>query len=150
MLEVVPASVEDVLRSGLLDQLDAELRERYPGEPIHGIEPSQFQAAGGYFVRAQCESRSIGCGAFRPLDERTIEIKRMFVQPPYRGRGLARVILERLEAEARQRGFTRSVLETGVRQPEAIALYRACGYSEIEAFGPYVGSASSVCFGKAL
>jgi GNAT superfamily N-acetyltransferase len=150
MLTVVPASVEEVLLSGLIDQLDADLRERYPGEPINGIDPAEFRAAGGFFVLARDDSRSVGCGAFRPLDSHTIEIKRMFVQPGSRGRGIARSVLAALEMEARQRGFTRSILETAVRQPEAIALYRACGYSEIEAFGPYVGSARSVCFGKAL
>lgn len=59
-------------------------------------------------------------------------------------------ILESLESEARKREFTRSVLETAIRQPEAIALYRSCGYHDIEPFGPYIGSARSVCLGKAL
>ena len=150
MVAVVPASVEEALRSGLIDQLDADLRERYPGEPVNGIDPAAFRIAGGYFVLAQCESRTVGCGAFRPLDPRTVEIKRMFVLPDFRGRRIARSILVALEVEARQCGYLRSVLETGVRQPEAIALYRACGYAEVEAFGPYIGSPHSVCFGKAL
>jgi len=101
-------------------------------------------------VLARCASRPVGCGAFRPLDPGTVEIKRLFVVPESRGRGVARAILAALEAEARRRGYTRGVLETGVRQPEAIALYRACGYAEMEAFGPYVGSTQSVCFRKAL
>jgi GNAT superfamily N-acetyltransferase len=150
MLAVVGASVEEVLHSGLIGLLDAELDERYPGEPVNGIDPSEFRAAGGYFVLAQGESRAVGCGAFRPFDAHTMEIKRLFVRPDFRGRGIARAILAALEAEGRQRGYTRSILETSVRQPEAIALYCACGYTEIEAFGPYVGNALSVCFGKAL
>jgi GNAT superfamily N-acetyltransferase len=150
MVAVVPASVEDVLRSGLIEELDADLRERYPGEPVNGIDPEAFRLAGGYFVLAQCDARPVGCGAFRPHDPGTVEIKRMFVLPEFRGRGVARSILAALEAEARRRGYRRGVLETGVRQPEAIALYRACGYAEIGAFGPYVGSDRSVCFGKAL
>ena len=150
MITVVPASVEDVLRSGLIEQLDAELNERYPGEPVNGIDPEAFRLAGGYFVLAQRDSRPVGCGAFRPHDPDSVEIKRMFVLPEFRGRGVARLILAALEAEARRRGYRRGVLETGIRQPEAIALYRAGGYTEIEAFGPYVGSEHSVCFGKAL
>jgi GNAT superfamily N-acetyltransferase len=147
---ILPASVEDVFSSGLIDQLDADLRERYPGEPINGIDPAQFRASGGYFLLARCESRGVGCGAFRPYDSSTVEIKRMFVAAPFRGRGIARRILQGLESEARRRGYVRSLLETAVRQPEAMALYRACGYSEIEPFEPYIGSARSICFGKTL
>ena len=67
-----------------------------------------------------------------------------------RGRGIARLILAVPEAEAIQPGYTCSVLETAVRQSEAIAPSRACGDEEIEAFGPYLGSTRSVCFGKTL
>lgn len=99
---------------------------------------------------ARLGSQAVGCGAFRPLNSRTVEIKRMFVSTQFRNRGIGRSILEALQEEARARGYGRAILETAVRQPEAIALYRACGYVEIAPFGPYVGSARSVCFGKAL
>ena len=79
-----------------------------------------------------------------------VEIKRMFVLPDCRGRGVARAILAALEAEARRRGYARAILETGNRQTEAIALYHACGYDRIEPFRQYVGSEKSVCFGKNL
>jgi GNAT superfamily N-acetyltransferase len=147
---ILPASVETMLSSGLIEQLDADLLERYPGESINGIDPSEFRAVGGYFVVAWLEPDTAGCGAFRPLDKRAVEIKRMFVQPQYRGRGIARAILAALETKARSDGYVRAVLETAVRQPEAIALYRASGYSEIEPFGPYIGSSRSVCFSKVL
>ena len=142
--------VADVLSSGLFAELDAELVRRYPGEPIHGVDPQETRAAGGFFIVARVFSEDAGCGGFRPLDAQVVEIKRMFVRSRFLGRGVAKAILHALEAEARPRGFVRSILETGVRQPEAIALYRSAGYVTIEPFGPYVGSTSSVCLGKAL
>jgi GNAT superfamily N-acetyltransferase len=151
---IVAASVEDVYAAGLIDRLDADIRSRYPGEPVNGIDPQQFRAAGGYFAGARLDgsdpSALVGCGAFRPFDGATVEIKRMFVHPAHRGRGVARAILAALEAEARRRGFTRAILETGNRQTEAIALYQACGYDRIEPFGQYVGDPKSLCFGKGL
>ena len=149
-ITVAAAEVDEVLATGLIERLDADLMQRYPGEPVNGIVPAEFRAAGGYFVLARCDSQPVGCGAFRPRDATTFEIKRMFVLPEFRGRGIARRIIEALEVEARRRGYTRGILETAVRQPEAIALYRRSGYSEIERFEPYVDSERSVCFGKSL
>jgi hypothetical protein len=128
--------VDAVIASGLIAELDADLLSRYPGEPINGIDVEEFRAKGGLFVVAGDGEHLAGCGAFRPYDRDTVEIKRMFVR--------------RLEDEARQRGFRFAVLETGNRQPEAIALYEASGYGRIEPFGPYIGSERSVCFRKAL
>ena len=128
----------------------ADLLARYPGEPVNGIDPAEFKLAGGYFVLARVEGELAGCGAFRPHDSETIEVKRMFIRARFRGRGLGHEILQALEAEARARGFTRSILETAFRMPEAIALYRRCGYETIEPYGQFVGSARSVCMGRAL
>lgn len=149
-IEVVEMPVTEVIASGLIAELDAELRQRYPGEPINGIDAGEFQAAGGYFVVARASSDYAGCGAFRPLSASTVEIKRMFVRRESRRQGIAQAILHALEAQAKRRGYTHCVLETAIRQPEALALYRAAGYSEIEPFGPYVESERSVCLGKTL
>lgn len=150
MITISSTSVEIVLASGLIDQLDADIQERYPGDPVNGIDAAGFEAAGGYFVMAYSDGEPVGCGAFRPYDEQTVEIKRMFVHGEARGQGVARRILEALETEARRRGYSRSVLETGNKNYEAIAAYPACGYARIEAFGQYVGDPKSVCFGKVL
>ncbi len=144
------ATLDEVLAAGLLRELDAELSARYPDAPFHGIDGFQFSLANGYFVVAQICDEAVGCGAFRPLDTGGVEIKRMFVRPAFRGRGIARAILAALHAEARRRGYISAVLETGQRQPEAIALYESEGYEHIEPFGAYVGSGISVCFRKAL
>lgn len=147
---ITGVDIDEVVASGLVAALDADLMHRYPGEPTNGVDAREFREAAGYFLLARRGSEAVGCGAFRPIDARTVEIKRMFVDPRWRGRGIARAVLDGLEAEARRRGYVRSILETGVGQPEAIALYRWVGYVPIEPFGPYVHSPLSVCFGKDL
>jgi GNAT superfamily N-acetyltransferase len=147
---VGPADVETVVGTGLLAELDADLLARYPGEPVNGIEPAGFRQAGGHFVLARVDGALAGCGAFRPYDPATVELKRMFVRAPFRGRGVARAVVEALEVEARWRGYTAAILETAMRMPEAIALYRRCGYDVIPAYGPFEGSARSVCMRHAL
>lgn len=112
----------------LIAQLDADLISRYPGESTHGIDAAEFRAAGGYFVTLRTdEGELVGCGAFRPVAARCVEVKRLFVMEAWRGRGFARSILKHLEEVAAQRGAGGVVLETGVRQPEAIALYERAG-----------------------
>lgn len=145
-----PERIEKIMSSGLLDRLDADILERYPGEPTNGVEADGFHEAGGYFVGARFGTRIVGCGAFRIVDRGTVEIKRMYVVPAFRGYGISRMMLDHLEAEARRRGYLRSILETGTRQTEAISLYASGGYSETAAFDPYIGNENSVCFAKPL
>lgn len=92
----------------------------------------------------------MGCGAIRLLDSTTAEVKRMYVAPDRRGGGIGRAVLERLEETARGLGVKRLVLETGIHQAAAIALYRRAGFSEIDCWGEYATAATSVCFEKPL
>jgi putative acetyltransferase len=92
----------------------------------------------------------VGCGAFKAFDGDAVEIKRMYVPPAHRKKGIASLVLRELERWALEVGHTRCVLETGEKQPEAIALYRKCGYRVIPNYGQYVGVESSVCFEKEL
>ena len=94
------------------------------------------------------ESR--GCGAVRRLHAADAEIKRMYVAPTVRRRGVARAILAELEVEALTMGAKRLVLETGARQPESLALYRRHSFEVIPNFGPYVDSPPSICMAKTL
>jgi ribosomal protein S18 acetylase RimI-like enzyme len=133
----------------LIDALCAELSQRY------GTAPSPFSPADTAmprtaFVVARMDGRPVGCGALRRLDDDASEIKRMYVAPVARRRGLARRILARLEQHAVDFGYRFVRLETGIHQPEAIGLYESCGYHRIAQFGPYVGSPISVCYEKAL
>ena len=92
----------------------------------------------------------VGSGAFREHAPGLVEIKRMFVQPAHRGRGIAQAVLAELERWAAETGHRGCILETGQNQPEAIRLYQKTGYVRIPNYGKYVGVANSVCLAKAL
>jgi GNAT superfamily N-acetyltransferase len=136
----------------LIDALNAELSIRYPEADANHfrLDPDEVAEGRGAFLIARRSGRPIGCGAVRRIDERTSEIKRMYVSPEERGRGIGRVLLVALEAEARALGISRLVLETGIRQAEAIALYERAGFSRIAPFGEYGGSRLSVRMAKQL
>jgi putative acetyltransferase len=92
----------------------------------------------------------IGCGALKAFDDSAMEVKRMFVSPEGRNRGIASKMLAELEAWARQLGYVKCVLETGRRQTEAISLYHRNGYQVTGNYGQYIGVENSVCFEKIL
>jgi putative acetyltransferase len=105
----------------------------------------------GAFLVAYLDGVAVGCGAVRRLDQSTAELKRMYVTPSARGRGIGRALVEALEGEARLLGVSRIVLETGTRLAPAIKLYEAMGYTRIPLFGEYLSSPdTSLCFGKSL
>jgi GNAT superfamily N-acetyltransferase len=101
-------------------------------------------------VIAKADGLAVGCGAFRMLDEVTAEVKRMYVDPAVRGRGVGREILDHLESAAHALGARRLVLETGTLQAEAISLYRRAGFKPIDCFGEYATSPTSLCFEKEI
>jgi N-acetylglutamate synthase-like GNAT family acetyltransferase len=104
----------------------------------------------GALVVAWADKRAIGCGAVRLIDTGTAELKRMYIVPEHRKKGLAGAILRVFEDRARALGATRVVLETVTDPPAAVALYRAAGYDEIPKLGPYVDSEISFCHGQEL
>ena len=136
----------------LIEALNAELSGTYPEEGACHFRLDAHEVADGQgaFLIAFRSGNPVGCGAIRRIDAQTGEIKRMYVVPQERGRGLGRAILNALEAEAQCLGVSRLVLETGVRQSEAQALYQRAGFSRIAPFGEYVGSPLSVCLAKNL
>lgn len=94
---------------------------------------------------------AVGCGAIKKFDESdAVEVKRMYVPEARRGERIAAKVLDELEKWARELGFGRTVLETGLKQPEAIALYTRSGYGKIPNYGQYIGMDNSVCFEKKL
>lgn len=93
---------------------------------------------------------AIGCGAFKEFNSNTVEIKRMFVHPDYRGKGIAGTILKELEVWASEFNYTNCVLETGRNNPEAIALYQKSGYEIIPNYGQYENIDTSVCLKKSI
>jgi GNAT superfamily N-acetyltransferase len=132
--------------------------ERYGDEDITPVDPAEFAAPHGYFVVGYLDGAPVACGGWRAHDETPepplvvgdAEIKRMYVADFARGRGLARQVLADIERSATAAGRTRLVLETGTRQPEAIALYQSSGYERIPNFGTYRDHPDSICFGKVL
>jgi GNAT superfamily N-acetyltransferase len=93
---------------------------------------------------------AVACGAFKPFSEDSVEIKRMYTNPEKRKLGLASETLNALEIWAEESGYKKCVLETGIMQPEAIALYEKNGYKRISNYGQYAGVENSVCFEKIL
>ncbi len=91
-----------------------------------------------------------GCGAIKEYAKNTMEVKRMYVLPEERGKGIASFILNELEKWGQELNCEKFILETGIKQPEAIGLYKKNGYTRIPNYGQYDGVASSVCFEKQL
>ena len=136
----------------LIDALDTELFALYPepGANHFELDAQEVEGPNGAFLVAYVDGRPVGCGAVRCIGEGAAEVKRMYVRPDARSRGLGRALLGELESIARELGAERLVLETGGRQDEAMALYRGAGFAPIERFGRYSGSPLSLCFGKPL
>ncbi len=127
-----------------------DLTPLYGGTPSGTVPPLDFDQPGSLFILGYIAAHPVACGAFIPLDAGCGEIKRMFVEPGWRGRGYSRKILAYLEDHARNHGFKTLRLETGVKQPAAIKLYETSGFHRIENFGKYAGDPTSICFEKIL
>ena len=113
--------------------------------------PSQFLPPYGVFLVLSLDDVDVACGGVRRLQEEGVfgllgEVKRMYVDPTVRGRGLSRVLLRALVSHARSVGLAQLWLETGLRQPEAMALYESEGFSPIERYGQYKDEAESRCY----
>jgi GNAT superfamily N-acetyltransferase len=136
----------------LVAALDAGLAQLYPPEQRFGpnLKAQHLETGKGTFLVARDAGRAVGCGAIRLIDAMTAEVKRMYVEPEHRGKGIARAVLARLEATARQLGARRLVLETGSNSPEALALYERAGFRTVECWGEYATSPTSVCMEKTL
>lgn len=133
----------------LVRLLDADLAERDGAD--HGFY-AQFNKIDKIRHAVVCyeNDQPIGCGAIKAFSEEAMEVKRMYVSPDGRKKGIATRVLTELETWANELGYARCVLETGKRQPEAIALYEKNGYQRTENYGQYVGVENSVCFAKVL
>ena len=138
----------------LTAEVQVEYGRRYGGDgDISPIDPEQFDAPDGLFVIGYVGGEPAASGGWRrggPWGRTDAEIKRMYVRPQFARQGHARAVLAELERTAREAGITRFVLETGLAQPEAIALYTSSGYEAIEPFGFYAAYDDSAHYGKVL
>jgi putative acetyltransferase len=129
--------------------LDEDLRTRDGDD--HAFY-SQFNktATLRHVIVCYIDDKPVGCGAFKEYDEKKVEIKRMFVLPGFRGKGIASGVLKELELWASALNYSACVLETGKNQPEAISLYQKAGYTIIKNYGQYENIENSVCMTKAI
>ena len=149
MLTLLRTDITNLDFQHLVKLLDADLAMR-DGEDHAFYAPFNTSVNLQAVIVAYENNQPVGCGAFKAFGESQVEIKRMFVLPDFRGRGVALHILQELETWARESGYTTAVLETGKKQPEAIRLYQKAGYHIIANFGPYVNVENSVCMEKQL
>jgi GNAT superfamily N-acetyltransferase len=151
-VRIEPADPQGAAALALLAEAAREVHALYPefvvaGAPPPGNAPTPPR---GIYLLAWLDGEAVASAALRPLDEATGEVRRLYVAPSARRAGLARALLARVEVEARGFGYRVLRLETGHRQPAALALYAACGWVRIEPFGPYRNDPTSVCFEKPL
>jgi putative acetyltransferase len=149
MITLLRTTSSNVDFNPLAEGLDRELWQRYQEEqanyaPLNKIESNTMT------VIAYFDNQPVGCACLRECDKHIAELKRMYVLRLFRGRGIAGRILGDLECWARECSFTKIILETGEKQPEAISLYLKAGYEPIDNFGPYADMPASICMSKDL
>lgn len=133
----------------LVKLLDADLALRDGEEHTFYAQYNKIDKI-KHVVLAYEDDTPLGCGAIKEFESGTMEVKRMYVLPDGRGKGIATKLLAELEDWARELSFDRCILETGLKQPEAIGLYQKNGYQLIPNYGQYAGVENSVCFEKML
>jgi GNAT superfamily N-acetyltransferase/SAM-dependent methyltransferase len=151
-LDVRREDLRSPVAVAMIAALDAELVQRYPEEAETHVrlEREEVEEGRGAFVVAYLDGEPVGCGAIRRIDTDTGELKRMYVVPQARGRGIGRHVLARLENEGHRLGVKRILLVTGQRQPEALALYASAGFVPVPPFGEYAGWPLIVSLAKDL
>jgi GNAT superfamily N-acetyltransferase len=152
-IEISDEPLSSAVAGVLIAALNAELTQRYPNpeDNFFSLDPDEVGPGRGAFVVARAgDGTAVGCGAVRVIEPGVGEVKRMYVVPAWRGRRVAARVLATLVARAGDLGVSRLVLETGDRQPEAIALYERSGFNRIPRFGPYVDAVNSVCMERVL
>lgn len=149
MIEVVRTDSDNGDFRTLVASLDADLAMRDGKDHAFYAQFNKI-ATLRHVVVAFEDAEPVGCGALKEYAPGIMEIKRMYVAAERRGRGIATRILSALELWARELSCEKCILETGMKQPEAIGLYLKSGYTRIPNYGQYVGVANSVCFEKNL
>jgi GNAT superfamily N-acetyltransferase len=169
-LRAVP--YDDPVARELVARVQQEYVERYGGPDEAPVDPAEFVPPLGLFLVAEVGGEPAGCGAWRrhaegdtaatdaatdvatdvatDADADVAEMKRVYVAPGFRRRGLAQVVVAELERTARRAGYRAFVLNSGDRQPEALALYRALGYEPVPGYGIYADGEGAVFLGKRL
>jgi GNAT superfamily N-acetyltransferase len=141
---------DDPVVARMVEQVQAEYVARYGGPDAAAVDPDEFRPPDGLFLVGLLDGVPVATGGWRRLDDAAAEIKRMYVAPSARRRGLARRMLAELEQTIAEAGIPRAVLNTGPSQPEAIALYEQSGYLQVTPFGHYACHPHALFYGKAV
>ncbi|NEK86442.1 GNAT family N-acetyltransferase [Blastococcus saxobsidens] len=145
-----PVPYDDPLAQALVEAVQQEYVARYGGRDAAPVDPAEFLPPAGLFLVAEVGGVPAGCGAWRVYPPGGVEIKRVYVAPAFRRLGLAQTVMAELESSAVRAGHRSVVLNTGDKQPEAVALYGELGYLPVEGYGVYACSTDAVFLGKAL
>ena len=148
-MQILRTTSENDDFQNLVKKLDAYLTE------IDGEDHAFYDQYNKIDLLKNCivifeDDKTVACGAIKAIDVNTMEVKRMFTLTNHRGKGFAGTVLKELEIWAKELGYEKTVLETGKKQTEAVALYKKCGYAIIPNYGQYAGIENSVCFEKIL
>jgi GNAT superfamily N-acetyltransferase len=149
-MRVETVSYDDSVATQLIEEMEIDLAQYYGVRHYPPQNLVEWSAPHGTMVVAFYETQPAGCGGFIRLDNTTAELKRMFVRMAYRRRGVASAVLASLEKTARELGYTKVVLETGVPQVGAQQFYLAAGYASMQCWPPHSLDPTSVCFGRDL
>lgn len=149
MIEIKRTNSDDADLPELIKQLDEDLAVTDGDEHAFYDQFNKIDSI-KYVVILYQDNRAVSCGALKEFTPGTMEIKRMFTLSNYRGRGFAGMVLRELEEWARELNYNQCILETGVRQPDAIALYKKNGYEITPNYGQYIGIKNSLCFARKL
>jgi len=151
LCEIVPGDWLSAEAQLLIQELDQYLAMQYwDYEPdLYGVNAAELADPRSGFWLAYWEAQAVGCVAVRPLSETTAELKRLYVQPAFRQRGLGQQLLQTAEAAAIAWGYTHLCLETGEAQPESMRLYSRAGFRAVPCFGKYIDPESR-CYEKPL
>lgn len=149
MLTIIRTSSDHPDFKGLVQLLDKDLAVR-DGDDHTFYHQFNGIASIRHALVAYEDEIPVACGAIKSYDPSSMEVKRMYTHPDHRKKGIASAVLSELEQWAAELGNSRCVLETGINQPEAIAMYNRCGYQQIQNYGQYAGIENSLCFEKML
>jgi len=144
------AGYDDPQVAELVEAVQQEYVVRYGGRDAMTVDPGEVLPPRGLFLVAELGGRPAGCGGWRVHAAGVVELKRMYVEPWARRRGVAAAVLAELERTAAAAGHTRVVLNSGDRQPEALALYARAGYTPVAGYGVYADAPGAVFLGKQL
>jgi GNAT superfamily N-acetyltransferase len=140
----------DPVAQQLIERVQQEYVLRYGGRDAAEVDPAEFAEPLGLFLVAEVDGVPAGCGGWRAHADGVAELKRMYVEPAFRRRGIAALLLSELERTAAAAGHRRLLLNSGDRQPEALALYARAGYAPVPGYGVYADAPDAVFLGKDL